>query len=188
MSQHKSTDYAGIDYGSFAQSNRDKDTGIHFGVIPSREVGQSWYDSAEADYGDPACPQCGNEVSADIPDDDTLTPYHAYSCHDYVCLSCRTIYDSADVYGDEPIGHTFTDDDYELSEGSDGDIFVIRSPFYTRAQFCSPCAPGAGYLLNPCESGPKTYALGHDWFEDQTAPYRVFRVSDDSEVMPESAE
>ncbi len=33
--------------------------------------------------------------------------------------------------------------------------------------------------------GAKTYCFSHDYFEDGKAPYRVFRVEDDSEVMPE---
>lgn len=32
------------------------------------------------------------------------------------------------------------------------------------------------------EDGVKTYALGSDWFEDGKAPYRVFKVEDDTEV------
>ena len=177
------SDYPGIDYGRFALSNRNVETGIHFGVIPSNTVGESWYESAESDYGDPTCPQCGNGIAEPSPEAmDDYEPYSAHGCHDYACDTCKTIYDSSEVYSEDPIGHSFTDDDYTISEASDGDLFVMRSPFYTRAQFCSPCAPGAGYLLNPCTSGPKTYCLGHEWFEDNTAPYPVFRVSDDSEV------
>lgn len=29
----------------------------------------------------------------------------------------------------------------------------------------------------------KAYCLGHEWFESGKAPYRVFRVSDNSEVF-----
>lgn len=175
------TEYAGIDYG-LGQSNIDRATGIRFGVISQHAVGQSWYDSSEADYGDPTCPKCGEAVTDNWDDTLELEPYRTYGCHDYACLACRTIYESGDVFSEEPLGHSFTDDEYTLTAGSDGDIFVIKSPYYTRAQFCSPCAPGAGYLTNPCETGPKTYALGHEWFEDGRAPYPVYRVSDDAQV------
>ncbi len=68
--------------------------------------------------------------------------------------------------------------------GDDSDIFILKSPYYTRAQFCSPCAPGACYLTNPCEDGERAYCFGHDWFDDGKAPYPVFLVADDSEVLP----
>jgi hypothetical protein len=55
---------------------------------------------------------------------------------------------------------------------------VVKSPFYTYAQFCSPCVPGAGNLDNPMAEGVKTYCLGHDWFEGGVAPYPVWRVDD----------
>jgi hypothetical protein len=79
-----------------------------------------------------------------------------------------------------------------------GDIMIIKSPYYTYAQFCSPCAPGAGYLMNwfKMENGyspetlgieqfekmaqaagfPKVYCFGHDWFGNGIAPYPVFNV------------
>jgi hypothetical protein len=179
------TDYAGIDYGR-GLTNRDLATGIHYGVIPQHEVLQAWADSSEADYGDPTCPECGSDVvdaNTDLESSDEYEPYGP-GCTDYICQHCRHTLDSSDVYGDEPIAHNYTADGYNLHAGSDGDIFVLESPYYTHAQFCSPCAPGAGYLLNPCESGPKTYALGHDWFEDGRAPYPVFRVSDDVPIPP----
>lgn len=47
----------------------------------------------------------------------------------------------------------------------------------------APCAPGAGYLSNPCPDGPKTYCFGHDWFENDVAPYPVYRV-DTGELVP----
>ena len=54
------------------------------------------------------------------------------------------------------------------------DWVVLESPFITRAQFCSPCVPGAGNLDSPCESGPITLCFGHDWFDHGVgAPYPV---------------
>ena len=85
----------------------------------------------------------------------------------------------------EPISHFYSKDGFAAECSSDdGDIFVTKSPFYTHAQFCSPCAPGAGYLTNPCKTGPKCYCFGHDWFEDGKAPYSVFRVDDGTFVYP----
>lgn len=54
---------------------------------------------------------------------------------------------------------------------------------WTFAQFCSPCVPGAGSLDNPVEDGAKTYCLDHDWFDGGVAPYPVFRVADDKQMV-----
>lgn len=117
---------------------------------------------------------------------DTL--HHA--CGDYACDDCRVLFDAEDAFGDEPLGFTLDDGEYKASSGQDGDIFILQSPYYTRAAFCSPCAPGACYLASPCDDGEKAYCFGHDWFSDHPehpgrAPYPVFRVSDDQPVLPE---
>lgn len=177
------TEYVGIDYG-LGQSNVDKETGIRFGVISQNEVLQAWADSSDADYGEPTCPKCGNEASAiddpQVPDLDMPTEDWEDNGRDHACLTCHYSFDSDEAYGDEPNGFTFQDSEYEAVQGLDGDIFIVKSPYYTRAQFCSPCAPGAAYLMNPCDDGPKAYCFDHDWFESGKAPYPVYRVSDDS--------
>ncbi len=179
------TNYIGIDY-SLGQSNVDRATGIRFGVISQNEVLQAWADSSEADYGEATCGKCGADAVAidheDVPTLDDDPADWEDDGRDYACLNCKYSFDSGDAFGDEPNGFTYNAEGYEATQGSDGDIFVVKSPFYTRAQFCSPCAPGAAYLMNPCEDGPKAYCFGHDWFEDGKAPYPVFKVSDDSEV------
>lgn len=175
------TAYAGIDYG-LGLANVDRETGIRFGVINQNDVGEAWYESAEADYGDPTCGICGNAAhNAADAEDGELDDYDG-SNGEFYCPICKRCFDPEDAYGDEPLGFSFEDAEYSLSAGSDGDIFVLKSPYYTRAQFCSPCAPGAGYLMNPCETGPRTYCLGPEWFENDKAPYPVYRVSDDTPV------
>ena len=82
----------------------------------------------------------------------------------------------------EPIGWNYSDDGYELTDCLDNDIFVLKSPYYTFAQFCSPCVPGAGNLDNAMPDGVKTYCLGHDWFEEGKAPYPVYSVETDLRV------
>jgi hypothetical protein len=182
------TNYPGIDYG-LGTTNIDRATGIRFGVIHSHSILQAWSDSSEAEYGEPHCPKCGNEaVSIDdpeVPDLDDAEDWEDEG-RDHACVSCKYSFDSCEAYGDEPLGFTLDDGEYKATQsGGDCDVFVLKSPYYTRAHFCSPCAPGAAYLENPCESGPKAYCFGHDWFEDNKAPYPVYRVSDDSEVLPE---
>jgi len=181
--------YIGLDYGH-GTTNIDNETGIRYGVINQNEVLQAWADSAESDYGPAHCPKCGNQ--ADTPDafgesfedgrPDDYT-HEAFECDDYVCADCKHFFGSESAFGDEPLGFYLDDDEYKASCGEDGDIFIIKSPYYTHSQFCSPCAPGAGYLMNPVENGPKTYCFGHDWFDEGKAPYPIFRVSDNSEVL-----
>lgn len=162
---------SGIDYG-MGQTNIDKATGIRYGIIPASDVGQAWYDSSEAYYGLPHCPHCGDELPENIQDGTD-------------CPECgkRIRYVGEECYGDEAISFDLDDGEYKATQSGDVDIFIIKSPYYTFAGFCSPCAPGAGHLRS--SGDVKTYCFDHDWFEDGKAPYKVFRVSDDSEVLPE---
>jgi hypothetical protein len=96
----------------------------------------------------------------------------------------------------EPIGFKFEGDDYKAFGDEVGDIFVEKSKFFTFAQFCSPCAPGACHLnlpllmtngdvahantkadiSNPSEFlNNKCYCFGHDMFADD-APYPVYSI------------
>ncbi len=74
-------------------------------------------------------------------------------------------------------------DGYTIQNALDTDLMILESPYYTFAQFCSPCLPGAGNLDCPVEGGAKTYCLGHDWF-DNKAPYPVYSVADGKLVEP----
>ncbi len=131
-------------------TNIDIDNNIRFGVIHQNEVLQVWADSSETHY---PCDNC--EVNNQDKD--------AFTCD-----------------GCEPSSFYIDNKEY-TAECSDGiDIFITKSPYYTRAQFCSPCAPGACYLMNPCDDGEKAYCFSSDWFDDNIAPYPIYRVSDDS--------
>lgn len=177
-------DCIGIDYAVSTGSNRNKDTGIHYGVISQWSLNPDVINDVVfegADYGEATCPKCGN--------------------------------DAREVFSEEMLGWSYEAGGYKLTDCLDTDVFVLDSPYYTYAQFCSPCVPGACNLDNPLDISdsiyysqsinnptttlsenakrqtyPRTYALGHDWFENGKAPYRVFRVSDDSEVFAEKAE
>ena len=167
------TNYAGIDYGS-GRTNVSN-SGIRFGVIPQHAVGESWYDSSEPDYGDPTCPKCGNKANKARKSD-----YH--------CPGCKYNFDSDEAFRDEAQAFTLDNGEYKAQCGEDGDIFILKSPYFTYAQFCSPCAPGACYLLNPleeaCESN-RAYCFGHDWFDGNKAPYPVMSVGSGLPVQPE---
>lgn len=172
----------GIDYG-MGRTNVDHETGIRYGVIPVNEVCQGWYDSAESDYGDVSCPECsGGVVDSCSPE----APDNAEK--DWYCPDCELSAWSDDVYPESPLAFKLDDGEYQATQsGDDHDIFVLKSPYFTRARFCSPCAPGACYLLNPDEDGEKAYCFGHDFFEDGKAPYPVFRVDTGEQVMPEES-
>lgn len=172
------TNYPGIDY-SKGTVNFDKETGIHYGIISAHSLSPWALDDFEADYGEPACPKCGNGVSSyeDLEEDSEYENYREHSCADYFCSECMIILGSDDVFGDEPLGHSCEDDEIKLWLDSNNDVWIFKSPYFTHAQFCSPCAPGAGHLDNPCASGAKTYCLDGSWFEGDEAPYLVYRVS-----------
>lgn len=187
----------GIDYGR-GLVNIDTATGIRYGVISEHSVSpDSWYEVSEAEYGEPTCGHCGNTAvnASDIGKYFEDEP-EWFEGKDYFCLSCEISFWSDDAFGYEPLGFTFKDDDYFAHCGTDGfGIWVEKSPFYTYAGFCSPCAPGAGDLDNAIgpnehqnqlpDYGVRTYCFNHDWFDGGVAPYRVFRVDDNSEVLPE---
>lgn len=172
----------GIDYGN-GTTNIDHAAGIRYGVIPANSVAY-WYESSEPNYGEPHCPKCGNPV--ETFNDETHSEFeslNSHSCADYACESCGVYLDSSDAYGEEPLSWSINDGEIIATQaGDDHDIFVIKSPFYTFAPFCSPCAPGACYLLNgSTESDAKAYCFPVDWFDDsiEPCPYPVYRVDTD---------
>jgi hypothetical protein len=176
--------YQGIDYGN-GITNIDNETGIRFGVIPHHEVGSAWYEESEAEYGDPSCPEC--DSAPEDYDDEAHKDYKIdpYTCSaEYVCEECKMIFDSEQAYPREPLSFTYQKDGYAMEQLDEVDIFISKSPYFTYAQFCSPCAPGAGYLMDPTPNGPKTYCLHHDWFEDGQAPYPVYSVETNKEITP----
>jgi len=194
--------YAGIDYGREI-SNVCPKTGIRYGVINQNKVGDSWWDSSEAHYNY-SCPECERELSDEVLQAETH------------CPGCARKFEDDDFDMLEPSSFYVDDGEYFAECGEDGDIFITKSPYFTYAQFCSPCAPGAGYLMNSFvnkwensgagKSGvmnpehypedyklkarnsgyPKVYCLGHEWFEGGKAPYPVFTVEDEKIVISEN--
>lgn len=144
-----STDYAGIDYG-FKQSNIDTKTGLRFGVISQDTISQAWYDSSKPYY---PCKEC---------------EYRRKKDKSFYCDNC------------EPSSWYYKDREYLIDSFMDNtDVIIVKSPYFTYAQFCSPCAPGACNLDSPLdrpEQDNKCYCLGHDWFENGKAPYPVFDI------------
>jgi hypothetical protein len=169
----------GIDY-SMGQANFDPETGIHFGVISQGEVLQVWCDSSEPNYGKPTEPikcECGE---LQYPDENVEWGESVQ------CETCGEMveFELDDMAG--PLSFSYEDDGYMAECGDDGDIFIIKSPYYTYCQFCSPCAPGTGYLMNVRDekTGIKAYCFGHDWFDDDRAPYLVYSVETNELIEP----
>lgn len=177
----------GFDWGR-GQTNIDQETGIRFGVIHTGKVGQSWYEDSEAEYGDATCPLCGNEAKDydQITDEqDEAFEVAEHECSDYFCENCEYIFGSESAFPEEPHGFYYDQNGYDaFQSGDDPDIFVELSPYYTLCAFCSPCAPGAGYLTDRRGNGIKAYCFGHDWFENGKAPYTVYSVETGKEVKP----
>ena len=159
----------GFDYGN-GKTNIDAETGMRFGVIPTTDV-MWWYEEAEPVYS-PTCPHCGAEIDAES---------------DNVCLECGNTFEDDEACPEYPDFWKYIQDGYRcFQSGDDTDVFVEKSPFVTRADFCSPCAPGAVYLLNSSSDGDAWgYCFGYDWFDNENAPYQVFSATTFCPVFPE---
>lgn len=176
----------GIDY-SMGMANFDRETGIHYGAISQYSIMMEAMEDFEYIYDGPNCPKCGEDVES-IPDN--IEDFEGYEeaeheMAEYVCHKCKYVFGSESAYAEESSGFKYEQDGYILTDLLDTDIFVLRSPYYTYTQFCSPCVPGAGNLDNPMPDGVKTYALGHDWFENGRVPYPLYDVKTGEEVLPE---
>jgi hypothetical protein len=193
-----------IDYG-MGKTNIDPETGIRYGCVSVHSLNPDViYDAQELDYGKPHCPKCGNaaatipahteqrgagvSVIQDVPEayEDYEMARGAYA--DYACESCRYLFDGGEAFPDEPLGWYIDDGEYKVVDCLDSDALVIKSPYYTLANFCSPCVPGAGNLDSHNTDGVKTYCFGHDWFDDGKAPYPVYAVATGERVEPNKGE
>jgi hypothetical protein len=158
-------EYIGIDY-SLGKANYDLKTGIHYGIISQNEVLQAWADSSEPYYGKiNYCSDCGFENKIE----------------NEFCEVCGADLDTDFL---DPVSFYVDDEEYQAESDDSGDIFISKSPYYTNCQYCSPCAPGAGYIMNTVEDGVKTYCFGHDWFEGKKAPYPVYSIETDQLIEP----
>lgn len=184
------TNYHGIDYG-MGMANIDRGTGIRYAVIPLADLHEFAIKSFEADYGEPTCGYCGNaltEYDPDNPEHEEFDMEGGRGVRDYACETCCKAFDSEDAFSDEPQSWTLTEEGYDGFLDEHNDVWVTHSLYFTFAQYCSPCAPGACHLSNPTDrTGPRCYALGHEWFPDGRAPYPLWRVEDGSAVPPPEA-
>lgn len=155
----------GIDYG-LGKTNVDNETGIRYGVIPAHTLEDWIWEEFEHDYGKPHCPACGSEIFSEP----------VTGNKDHYCDECNQDFYSEEVYPDSPVSIFLDKDGYQAEVDEYNDIFVFKSPYYTHAQYCSPCAPGACYLMNSTPEGDKAYCFNGEWFPGGKAPYPVYSV------------
>ena len=198
------TNNAGVDYG-LGQTNIDKANGMRYGVISLNALSAFSTENFEADYGEPHCPKCGNKAETipshtesdttgegkwvshivDMPEEMAGWETEEHECVEYACRLCEYVFGGESAFSGSPVGYTLDKDGYQGSADEYNDVLLTKSPYYTHAAFCSPCAPGAGHLEYPCAEGPRTYCFGHDWFEGGKAPYPVYDV-DTNELVKQS--
>lgn len=184
-----STNYAGIDYSEPGSNvNRDAETGIRYGIISQNSLNGDALNDVYTNGDDLGFQQSKDQFTNDIKqailgvaenfgrmDDDTAQQW----AQDIVDGDGFEWHDC-----DESGPYAYSEGDLKVQTTSNNDLWVFKSPYWTYAQFCSPCVPGAGNLDTYCAEGPKTYCLGHDWFEGGIAPYPVFDVATGLCVAP----
>jgi hypothetical protein len=192
-----------IDYGN-GLTNIDHESGIRYGVIHTHSVGSDALRDVY-DHGDNLTYKAAvDDARAQIThaltgvlDNLGVLPYvsryaptsadkqRQQSAVDAVVDSVWEAIeqDWNDQYEENEDTYRYEQDGYVIETSSLG-VFVLKSPFYTFAAFCSPCAPGAGNLDSTAGDGAKTYCLGRDWFDEYApCPYqKIYRVDTHEEV------
>ena len=197
-----STNYPGINY-SRGQSNTDTDTSVRYGVICQNSVsgeavedvyhGPHSRDMAFESHRDEIKEAIASAIKGSNKLEDSFRERDLESI-------IEAAFDEAEEHIASLLAATdplYEHDGYKITKCLDCDLMILKSPFYTYAQYCSPCVPGAGNLNHPfdgpienwCKAAeeagfPKVFCLGHDWFDDNTAPYPVFSVATNEQVQP----
>jgi len=191
----KTTTYPGINYAGFTGANSHLVTGIRYGVIHSNRI--ACFDDIATHGTDLDYEEYINQAKQNLRH--ALSDYfssHASEGKDSrLDMAVESAFDAvsdeiADRYesSGDCTRYRYERDGLILNVASDGDIFVIESPFFTYAQFCSPCAPGACYLTSPLAEpveANKCYCLPADWFnDDEPMPYPVYELKTGKLVQP----
>jgi hypothetical protein len=172
----------GIDYGC-GRTNIDTETSIRYGVISSHALASHAWDTitndgTDLDYLD-AIDSLTDELSRAIKSvlENYATNYDEKGLATAIVENLEFDLEST---GD-CTRYSYESNGLAFNVCSDGDIFVTKSPFYTLSAFCSPCAPGAGYLGS--DGDVKTYCLPPEWFDSGgPMPYKCFKVADGTEA------
>jgi hypothetical protein len=172
------TDYAGIDYsGRGSTVNRDTETGIRYGMISQNSLSSFALGDIYTHGDDLGWEDIKQQAKADLTRAIAEVVRNYGKIGDPNAWANDIVENDVDFDGfDEGGPYRYEFEGYVVQTTDSGDMWVFKSPYYTHAQFCSPCVPGAGNLDCPCPDGPKTYCLASDWFEDGKAPYDVWSV------------
>lgn len=182
----------GIDYGR-GQTNIDHATGIRYGVISQRSLNSDAADDIWQNGENLSHKAAVDDVKSQLKsalepilDDIGVLPYvwngEEKVQDDYVTDVVDKVWDSIeqdfnDRYEESDDQYRYESEGYIIETSSLG-LYIIKSPYVTRARFCSPCAPGAGDLDSPDTNGVLTYCLGSDWFDGDQAPYPIMSADE----------
>ena len=181
--------YAGIDYsGPGATCNRDLETGCRYGIISANDLDGWLWEKVESVYT-PSCPHCGDELPEDWDGEESQAAATADMDEsvvddliDPVCPQCSKEIEDGEQWPDEAeaAANVIDDGDTQGFVDDSNDVWVTKSPYFTFAQFCSPCAPGACHLGNPLPEGEgaRCFCFGRDWFEGERCPSPYWSVED----------
>lgn len=147
------TTYPGIDY-SRGISNCDLATGIRYGVISQNSVSpdaiedifthgedKAWERAKEEALREARMKARADAAAKGEDPDEAEEDVDEDRISDELGMSWETSLGN----------YLYERDGYKLTGCLDNDLFVLRSPYYTFAQFCSPCVPGAANLDSPFE-------------------------------------
>ena len=186
----KTTNYPGIDYAAGQPVNRNLETGLRYGIIPSHSVNPDALEDIYSNGTDEDFETFKSEVKKALRGalSDYFSDYKRSTGDSSLDAAVENAFDAiSDDLNCESTGDctrcSYESDGYKLQSASDGamqNLWVLESPYFTYAQFCSPCAPGACYLNSPLgepAEANKCYCLGHDWFNaDSPCPYPVYSI------------
>lgn len=156
--------------------NYDPKTGISFGVISQNSLNfdaiNSWYEN------DSIYEECAEELEKAVKNGEITKEDKESVLENY----------------DNDYHHWYVKDDGGISAEFFEDLnawYITKSPFYTFCKKCSPCCPGAGDLDSPIDPDDhevmnlcdRAYCLPKEYLDDECAPYHVYRVDNDEEVI-----
>ena len=160
--------YVGIDYG-LGKANIDNETGIRYGVIGYNSLNPEALNDIFMEGRNLSYENYMKETMKEIKDglEEVLRNYLYGGDPEWIVNHIHeNIEESLSEEYEENEDYYLYEKDGYIIETTDLGLYILKSPFITRAMFCSPCCPGAGDLDNPTDNGVLTYCLGRDWFDE----------------------